>query len=142
MQIVELVRQNKCPLDILTKDNLRNAIIADLAMGGSTNSFLHILALANAANIDIKLDDFEELSKIIHQIVKLEPSSNITMSGFYQAGGINALLKVLLRDVKEFKDIKGVSLEKTSNIVKDSYIDTSVIHDFDKPFTTKIRSKT
>ena len=137
MQIVELVRKNKTPLDIVTKDTLRNAIIADLAMGGSTNSFLHILAIANAANIDVTLKDFEELSHQIHQIVKLEPSSAITMSGFYQAGGINAVLKTLLRDVPLFKDFEGVSLQKTSKIVKDSYIDENIIHPYSEPFTSK-----
>lgn len=137
MQVVELVRKDLKPLDIITKDSLRNAIIADLALGGSTNSFLHILALANAAGVDVSLKDFEELSYKIHQIVKLEPSSNITMSGFYQAGGINALLKVLLRDVPLFKDLKGVSLKKSSQIAKDSYVDSNVIHDYKEPFTTK-----
>lgn len=137
MQIVELVRQDKKPLDIITRESLRNAIIADLALGGSTNSFLHILALANAACVDVSLKDFEELSYKIHQIVKLEPSSNITMSGFYQAGGINALLKVLLRDVPLFKDLEGVSLKKASEITKDSYVDSNVIHDYSEPFTTK-----
>ena len=137
VQIVELVKQDKKPLDIITKDTLRNAIIADLAMGGSTNSFLHILAIATAADVNVSLDDFEELSHKIHQIVKLEPSSKITMSGFYQAGGINAVLKVLLKDVKEFKDSVGVALQKTSEIVKDSYIDNSVIHNYSEPFTTK-----
>ena len=136
-QIVELVKQNKKPLDIITKDTLRNAIIADLAMGGSTNSFLHILALANAAGIDVSLEDFEELSQEIHQIVKLEPSSNFTMTNFYQAGGINAVLKTLLRDIPLFKDSIGVSLIKTSELIKDSYIDTNIIHSFDKPFNTK-----
>ena len=136
-QIVELVRKNKKPLDIITKDNLRNAIIADLAMGGSTNSFLHILALANAAGIDVTLNDFEELSNKIHQIVKLEPSSNITMSGFYQAGGVSALLKVLLNDVKLFKNVEGVTLKKTKSLVKDSYVDNNVIHGYNEPFTTK-----
>lgn len=137
MQIIELVKQNKKPLDIITKDSLRNAIIADLAMGGSTNSFLHILAVANSANIDVTLKDFEELSHQIHQIVKLEPSSAITMSGFYQAGGVNAVLKTLLRDVPLFKDTIGVSLQKTSEIVKDSYVDSSIIHNYSEPFTTK-----
>lgn len=137
MQIVELVRQNKKPLDIITKDSLRNAIIADLASGGSTNSFLHILALANAAEINVSLTDFEELSGKIHQIVKLEPSSNITMTGFYQAGGINALLKVLLRDLPLFNDSIGVTLQKTSELVKDAYVDSSVIHNYNEPFTTK-----
>ena len=137
MQIVELVKQDKKPLDIITRDTLRNAIIADLAMGGSTNSFLHILAIANAAEINVSLDDFEELSHKIHQIIKLEPSSKITMSGFYQAGGVNAVLKVLLRDVEDFKDSIGVSLQKTSEIVKESYVDNSVIHNYSEPFTTK-----
>ena len=137
MQIVELVRQNKKPLDIITRDTLRNAIIADLAMGGSTNSFLHILAIATASNVNVSLKDFEELSHQIHQIVKLEPSSAITMSGFYQAGGVNAVLKTLLRDVSLFKDSVGVALQKTSDIVKDSYVDSTVIHDYKEPFTTK-----
>lgn len=137
MQIIELVKQDKKPLDIITKDTLRNAIIADLAMGGSTNSFLHILAIASAANIDLSMKDFEELSHKIPQIVKLEPSSSITMSSFYQAGGINAVLKTLLRELTLFKDFTGVSLTKTSNLVENSYIDTSIIHSFAEPFTTK-----
>ena len=137
MQIVELVEADKKPLDIITKDTLRNAIIADLAMGGSTNSFLHILAIANAAGLDVTLKDFEELSYKIHQIVKLEPSSKITMSGFYQAGGVNAVIKVLSRDISEFKDFEGVALRKTSDIVKDAYIDNTVIHNYNEPFTTK-----
>ena len=137
MQIVELVKKDKKPLDIITRDNLRNAIIADLAMGGSTNSFLHILAVANAAGVDVTLDDFEELSNKIHQILKLEPSSDYTMKDFYQAGGVSGLLKVLLRDIKEFKDIEGVTLQKTSELVKNAYVDTKVIHNYSDPFTTK-----
>ena len=137
IQAVELVKQNKKPLDIITRDTLRNAIIADLAMGGSTNSFLHILAIATAANINVTLKDFEELSQQIHQIVKLEPSSAITMSGFYQAGGVTAVLKTLLRDVSLFKDSLGVTLQKISEIVKDAYVDEKVIHPYSEPFTTK-----
>lgn len=137
IQIVDLVRKNVLPSEIITKDSLRNAIIADLALGGSTNSFLHILALANAAGVDVTLKDFEELSEKIHQIVKLEPSSTITMTGFHNAGGISAVEKVLLDGVKDFKDLKGVTLKKTSELVKDAYIDKSVIHEYSEPFTTK-----
>lgn len=137
MQIVKLVKKDKKPLDIITRDNLRNAIIADLAMGGSTNSFLHILAIANAAGVNVTLDDFEELSHKIHQILKLEPSSDYTMKDFYQAGGVNGLLKVLLRDIKEFKDIEGVTLRKISELTKDAYVDNKVIHNYSEPFTTK-----
>ena len=136
-QIVELVNKDKKPLDIITRDNLRNAIIADLAMGGSTNSFLHILAIANAAEVDVTLDDFEELSKQVHQILKLEPSSDYTMKDFYQAGGVSGLLKVLLRDIKDFKNIEGITLQKTSKLVKDAYVDNKVIHNYSEPYTTK-----
>ena len=137
IQIIELVRKNFLPSEIITKDSLRNAIIADLALGGSTNSFLHILALANAAGVNVTLKDFEELSGKIHQIVKLEPSSTITMTGFHNAGGVSAVEKVLLDGVKDFKDLKGVALKKTSELVKDAYIDKSVIHEYSEPFTTK-----
>ena len=137
MQIVELVKKDKKPLDIITRDNLRNAIIADLAMGGSTNSFLHILAIANAAGVNVTLDDFEELSHKTHQILKLEPSSDYTMKDFYQAGGVSGLLKILLRDIKGFKDIEGVTLQKTGELVKDAYVDNRVIHSYSEPFTQK-----
>ena len=137
MQIVELVRRGKKPLDIITRDSLRNAIIADLGMGGSTNSFLHILAIANAAGINVDLKDFEELSYKIHQFVKLEPSNDITMTEFHQAGGVCAVLQEALKSIPEFKDLEGVSLKKTSEIVKNVYADKSIIHDYSAPFTTK-----
>ena len=137
VQIVELVRRGKRPLDIITKDSLRNAIIADLGMGGSTNSFLHILAIANAAGINVDLKDFEELSHKIHQFVKLEPSNDITMTEFHHAGGVCAVLQETLKSIPEFKDLEGVSLEKTSKIVKNAYADKSIIRDYSEPFTTK-----
>ena len=137
MQIVDWVQKDVKPLDILTRDTLRNAIIADLAMGGSTNSFLHILALSNAVKNSlamnsgeelVSLKDFEELSYKIHQFVKLEPSSNITMTAFHHAGGIPAVVDELIKSVSEYKanrDFAGV------------YSDKSVIHEYSEPFTTK-----
>ena len=83
------------------------------------------------------LKDFEELSHQIHQIVKLEPSSPITMTQFYNAGGVSAVLKTLMRDVSLFKDSVGVSLLKTSEIIKEAYVDGNVIHNYSEPFTTK-----
>ena len=137
IQVIELVKNDIKPLDIITKDNLRNAIIADLAMGGSTNSFLHILALANAAQIDITLKDFEELSKQIPQILKLEPSSNYTMTDFYHAGGISGLLKILFNDCPLFKDIKGVTLNSNKKLTQNAYTDNSLVRSFKNPYTTK-----
>ena len=127
MQIVDWVREDKKPLDIITRDSLRNAIIADLALGGSTNSFLHILAVANSAGIDVCLKDFEELSYKIHQFVKLEPSSSYTMTDFHNAGGIPAVIDELSKSVPEFKggEYRGV------------YSDKNIIHPYSEPFTTK-----
>ena len=86
--INELVKQDIKPKDIITKDSMRNAIIADLALGGSTNSILHLLAIANEAGVNLGLDDFDELSHKIPQIIKLDPSSDMTMSDFERAGGV------------------------------------------------------
>ena len=128
MQIVDWVKNDIKPLDIITRDSLRNAIIADLGMGGSTNSFLHILAVANAAQIDVTLKDFEELSYKIHQFVKLEPSSNITMTQFHNAGGIPAVINELIKSVPEYRG---------NNYKEDLYVDKNVIHSYSEPFNTK-----
>lgn len=138
MQIVDWVNRDVKPLDILTRDTLRNAIIADLAMGGSTNSFLHILALSNAVKNSqsvegggdelVSLKDFEELSHKIHQFVKLEPSSNITMTTFHYAGGIPAVVDELIKSVPEYKANRSFA---------GVYSDKSIIHDYSEPFTTK-----
>lgn len=129
MAVVELVRQNITPDKIITKDSLRNAIITDLALGGSTNSFLHILAVANAGGIDITLKDFEELSDKIRQIVKLDPASSFTMTDLHNAGGIPAILRTLLDG--------DVGLKDTGITVKDAYVNTDLIHPCSEPVTTK-----
>ena len=137
VKIVDLVRNNICPTDIVDKDSLRNAIIADLAMGGSTNSFLHILALANAGGIDVTLKDFEELSYKIHQVVKLDPAAVPTMSDFHKAGGVPALLKVLSDANVGLQDKNTVCGLNLSKITKDAYVNTDLIHPYNEPFTTK-----
>lgn len=137
MQIVELVKNDIKPRDIVNKDTLRNAIIADLAMGGSTNSFLHILALANAGEIDVTLKDFEELSYKIHQILKLDPAAEPTMTDFHKAGGIPALLKTLMDANVGISDETTTCGLKLSEIVHSAYVNTDLIHPYSEPFTTK-----
>lgn len=131
MKILELVKNNIKPSDIITRESLRNAIIADLALGGSTNTFLHILAIANAGGIDVTLKDFEELSGKVHQIIKINPSSTLTMADFHNAGGIPALmlaLKCLL--CKREGDCKAV---EEFNI----YRNKEIIPDYDKSTYTQ-----
>lgn len=137
MRAVELVKENIKPLDIITKDSLRNAIIADYALGGSTNSVLHLLAIANTAGIDLSLDDFEELSPKIKQTIKLDPSAAPTMTDFHNAGGIQALIKSLYGSITEFKDCKNISGAKISETVKDIWSDERLIRPTDKPVTTQ-----
>ncbi len=137
MQIVDLVKNNICPSDIIDRSTLRNAIICDLAMGGSTNSFLHILAIANAGNIDVKLEDFEELSHKVHQVVKLDPASEFTMTDFHKSGGVPALLKIMQDANIGLVDKTTISGLKLSEITQNAYVNTDLIHPYEKPVTTK-----
>ena len=136
MKVVELVNKDIKPSDIITRDALRNAIVTDLALGGSTNSILHLLAIANSGRIKITLDDFDELSYKIPQIIKLDPSALPTMTDLHNAGGIPAVLKTLYGKTPEFKDTKGVSGLKVSEIAKMAWVDNSIIHTLDNPITS------
>lgn len=134
MRIVELVKEDLKPSNIITKDSLRNAIVADLALGGSTNTFLHILAIANAGGIDVTLKDFEELSGKIHQIVKINPSSTLTMADFHNAGGIPAVLKSLNEFLSDEKTSSGLKL---SQIADKAYQNKEIIPDYDESSYTQ-----
>ena len=135
MQIVELVKHSIKPSDIITRDSMRNAIAVDMAMGGSTNTILHMLAIANSGKIDITLKDFDELSHKINQIIKLDPSALPTMTDFANAGGIPGLLKTMYGHTPEIKDTKGVSGLKISEIAKNAWVDNGIIHTLDDPLT-------
>lgn len=134
MAIMDLVKNDIKPSDIITRESLRNAITADLALGGSTNTFLHILAIANAGEIDITLNDFEELSRKIHQIIKINPSSSLTMTDFHNAGGIPAVLKSLGKFLFDTPTVSGIS---TKEIAKQAWADTSVIPEYDQSTYTQ-----
>lgn len=142
MEILKLVKNNIKPSDIITRENLRKTITADLALGGSTNTFLHILAIANAGGIDITLKDFEELSQKIHQIVKLNPSSTLTMTDFHNAGGIPALMQALSfspRPLGEREKLlsEQCELSNSSEGYKKVYRNKEIIPDYDKSTYTQ-----
>lgn len=136
MKIVELVENSVKPTYIITRDSLRNAIIADLALGGSTNSILHILAIANSANIDITLKDFDELSHKIPQIIKLDPSSDLTMTDLDNAGGIPGVIKTIYGNTPELKNTTGLSGISTKEIAEKSWADNEVIKPFNNPISS------
>ncbi len=134
-RIVDLVRENVTALSLINKESLRNAIIADLALGGSSNSVLHLLAVATEAGVDIGLKDFEELSLEIPQIIKLDPSSTLTMADLEKAGGIPAVLKNLYGKTPKLTNTKGVSGLSLSEIASQAEVDTQVIRTLDNPLT-------
>ncbi len=94
-QIVELVEKNLRPSDIMTEAALKNAIRADLAIGGSTNAVLHILSFARELGIEIKLEDFDQFSRTTPGIVNIRPSGTHTVDELSAAGGVPAILKQL-----------------------------------------------
>ena len=124
MQILDLVKNDIKPSDIITKNSLLNAYKASLALGGSTNTFLHLLAISNAAGLDVTIDDFDKLSREVHQIVKINPSSTLTMSDFHNAGGIPAVVKSLDKKLEETLTVSGLSNKENS---KNAYINTEII---------------
>jgi len=95
MQVMELVRQNLCPRDIVTRDALENAIAADMALGCSTNTVLHLPAIAHEAGIKLDLDIFNAISARAPHLCSLRPGGPHFLEDLDAAGGIQALLKEL-----------------------------------------------
>ncbi|MCM8780742.1 MAG: dihydroxy-acid dehydratase [Candidatus Omnitrophica bacterium] len=94
-RIVELVKRNIRPLDIINKKSLENAILVDMALGGSTNTVLHLMALANESGIKLELQDFDRISRHTPHIANLEPAGPHFMEDLEYAGGIPAVIKRL-----------------------------------------------
>src|SRR5229473_8128717 len=94
--VVEMVKQGIRPLDIMTKKAFENAITVVIALGGSTNAVLHLLAIANACNVKLVLDDFTRLGKRVPVLPDLKPSGRHLMSELVAIGGIRPLMKMLL----------------------------------------------
>ncbi len=134
--ICDLVKNNVLPKDIVTIDSIKNAIIVDLALGGSTNSILHLLAIAQSADIPLTLEDFEDLSKKIPQIIKLDPSSTLTMTDLDNAGGISGVIKTIYGKTPEMKNTKNILGISISDIAQNAWADNDVIKPFDNPITS------
>ena len=94
-RIVALVREGITTRQIVTQESLENAIRMDMALGGSTNTTLHIPAIAHAAEVDITIADFDRLSRVTPQLTHLEPATETVMEDLEFAGGIPAVLKNL-----------------------------------------------
>ncbi len=91
-RIVEMVWENLKPSDILTREAFDNAITVDMAIGGSTNAIIHLIAMAGRAGIKLPLERFDEISHRVPVIANLRPSGEFLMEDFYDAGGLRGLL--------------------------------------------------
>ncbi|HDR9285360.1 dihydroxy-acid dehydratase [Burkholderia multivorans] len=94
--LVEAVKRDLKPRDIITKQSIENAVSLIMATGGSTNAVLHYLAIAHAAEVDWTIDDFERIRKRVPVICDLKPSGQYVATDLHRAGGIPQVLKILL----------------------------------------------
>ncbi len=95
MQIMDLLEKNIRPLDIMTPAAFRNAIHIDMAIGCSTNSVLHLLAIAHEAGVPLDLDVFNEISEVTPHLCKISPAGHHHMEDLYVAGGVQAIYNEL-----------------------------------------------
>ena len=94
--LVDAVKANIRPLDLLTKDAFENAISVIMAVGGSTNAVLHLLAIARTAGVSLSIDDFERIRQRVPVICDLKPSGRYVTVDLHNAGGIPQVMKLLL----------------------------------------------
>jgi len=94
--IRNLMEKNICPRDIMTREAFENAMVIIMALGGSTNAVLHIIAMARAVDVDLTIDDFQAVSDRIPFIADLKPSGKYVMEDLHSVGGIPAVLKYLM----------------------------------------------
>ncbi|MHC1629545.1 MAG: dihydroxy-acid dehydratase [Methanoculleaceae archaeon] len=126
-RIMELVAEGVTARRIITRESLENAIAVDMALGGSTNTVLHLMALAREADIPLTLDDFDRIAETVPHLCHMQPAGPHSMLALHRAGGVPAVLH-RLRDV--LADTLTVSGERISRIADTAAIlDESVIRD-------------
>lgn len=131
-RIVEMIWEDLKPQDILTRASFENAIITLMALGGSTNAVIHLIAMAGRAGIDLKLEDFDGPMSQVPVLANLRPSGQYLMEDFFHAGGLRALLSEL-KDVLKLDErtVNGQSLG--ANLEGVRRIGDDVIRPKDKP---------
>lgn len=134
MQVMKVLAADLRPKDIMTEDAFFNAVSVDMALGGSSNTALHLPAVAHEAGVKLTLDDFNTIAKNTPQLSKLSPSGVYFIEDLHAAGGIPAVMKRLADNGRLKKDAKNVMLT-TQGVVADSakVWDEDVIHPFDAP---------
>ncbi len=133
-KVMELLEKNIRPLDIITPDSIRNAFAVDTAMGGSTNSVLHLLAIAHEAGIEFPLAEINEISQKTPHLAKLSPAGEYHIEDLDFAGGIPALMKTI-KDLLNLDAITVTGKTVRENLVKAKVKDTDIIRPRKNPYS-------
>ncbi len=135
--LVEAIKNNLRPLDIITKKSIENAVSVIMAVGGSTNAVLHFLAITSAAKIDWTIDDFERIRQRVPVIVDMKPSGTYLATDLHQAGGIPQVMKILLDGGLLHGDCMTITGKTIAEVLKDipsvPRADQKVIRTLDNP---------
>ena len=135
-QIIKLVEKNIKFRDIVNEKAIENAFTLDIAMGGSSNTVLHLLAISKEAGIEFKLEKIDEISRKTPTLCKLAPASNYHIEDLDRAGGISAILKELSKKGLLHLDNLTVSLKTLGEVIQDAEIkDENVIRPIDNPYS-------
>lgn len=134
--VVELVKKGIRPRDIMTRKAFENAITVVIALGGSTNAVLHLLAIAHEAGVQLSLDDFTTIGARVPVLCDLKPSGKYNMSHFVRVGGLPPLLKMLLDGGLLHGDVltvTGKTLAENLEGVQPYPADQDLVYPLDKP---------
>lgn len=130
-KIVELVQNNVTPRSIMTREAFENAIRVDLALGGSSNTVLHLLAIAHEAGVELPLELFDELAKDTPQLASMNPAGEHFMEDLDIAGGVAGVFKQLGDKIKDTQTLFGLTTRQLAESIQN--VDEEVIHPLGNP---------
>jgi L-arabonate dehydrase len=131
-RIVQMVKDDLKPSDILTREAFENAIITNAAIGGSTNFIIHLLAIAGRIGVNLNLEDFDKLSANVPLVANLQPSGKYFMEDLYYAGGLPAVMKELDKYLRNVITVNGKKMKE--NYANAEVYNRDVIATAEKPF--------
>ena len=136
MKVMDLLRADIKPSDIMTKEAFQNSLVVDMALGCSTNTVLHLMAIANEAGVHIDLDIFNEFSEKTPNLCKLSPAGPYHMQDLYHAGGLSAVMNELSKKDLINLDCMTVDGDTIGNRIKNKRIkNRNVIKTVEEPYS-------